>query len=374
MGQDNMKILYFITTSNWGGASEHVFELCKYEAKLGNSVTLVTGSKGELLDRISTIPNVSTILINSVKREISPLNDIKSVLVLRKIIKKINPDIVHLHSSKAGILGRLATINLDCKVIFTVHGWSFTDGISSKFRKKVFKYVEKFAAPLADLYICVSNYDKQIAYREKVLIPNKNKVIVVHNGAPLNKSHDSFIDKTIPEITRFIMVARFSNQKDQMGLIKACGLLSSEYKFKLTFVGDGPNLKECKKLVQKMGLEDSIYFLGFKRNVDTYLEKNDVFVLLTHYEGLPISIIESMSIGMPIIASNVGGNKELVFNKKNGFLVNNENELVKALKYFIDNKNKIAEMGKQSQRIYLSSFTLSKNLNSIHKQYKILLN
>lgn len=369
-----MKILYFITTSNWGGASEHVFELCKYEEKLGNSVTFVTGSKGELLNRIETIPNVSTRVIDSVKRKISPLNDIRSVLVLRKLIKKINPDIIHLHSSKAGILGRLAASGLNCKVIFTVHGWSFTDGISSRFRKKVFKYIEKIVAPLADLYICVSNYDKQIAYREKVLNPNKNKVVVVHNGAPLNKDCASFSTNNISKITKFIMVARFSNQKDQIGLIKACGLLSSEDKFRLTFVGSGPNLEKCKALVQKMGLENSIQFLGFKRNVNTYLKKNDVFVLSTHYEGLPISIIESMSVGMPIIASNVGGNKELVFNKKNGFLVNNEKELVRALKYFIDNKKEIIRMGKNSQKIYLRDFTLSKNLNNIHKQYKTLLN
>lgn len=374
MGQDSMKILYFITTSNWGGASEHVFELCKYEEKLGNSVTFVTGSKGELLNRIETIPNVSTRVIDSVKRKISPLNDIRSVLVLRKLIKKINPDIIHLHSSKAGILGRLAAIGLDCKVIFTVHGWSFTDGISSRFRKKVFKYIEKIVAPLADLYICVSNYDKQIAYREKVLNPNKNKVVVVHNGAPLNKDCASFSTNNISKITKFIMVARFSNQKDQIGLIKACGLLSSEDKFRLTFVGSGPNLEKCKALVQKMGLGNSIQFLGFKRNVNTYLKKNDVFVLSTHYEGLPISIIESMSVGMPIIASNVGGNKELVFNKKNGFLVNNEKELVRALKYFIDNKKEIIRMGKKSQKIYLRDFTLSKNLNNIHRQYKTLLN
>ena len=112
----------------------------------------------------------------------------------------------------------------------------------------------------------------------------------------------------------------------------------------------------------------------FKRNVNSYLKKNDVFVLSTHYEGLPISIIESMSVGMPIIASNVGGDKELVFNKENGFLVNNEKELVRALKYFIDNKKEIIRMGKKSQKIYLRDFTLSKNLNNIHRQYKILLN
>lgn len=138
-----MKILYFITTSNWGGASEHVYELCKYEANLGNDITFVTGSKGELLDRIKGIPGVTTTVINSVKRKISPFNDMRSVLILRNLIKKVNPDIVHLHSSKAGILGRVASIGLNCKVIFTVHGWSFTDGISSNIRKKIFKYVEK---------------------------------------------------------------------------------------------------------------------------------------------------------------------------------------------------------------------------------------
>lgn len=364
------KILYFITTSNWGGASQYVYDLCKYEMKKGNKVYLAVGSKGELSKKVEEL-GCKVYIIDSVKRNIDPINDMKSIFTVRRLIKDLTPDIVHLHSSKAGVIGRIACRNLDphIKVIFTVHGWAFTDGIPSETKKRIYRMVEKIVSPLTNLFICVSFFDKRIGLRDKVLSKNSN-VVVIHNGAP--EPSREFVNHSVHQPIRFVMTARFSNQKDQMSLIRAAKNLPIN-QYQISFVGDGPNLVECKRLVDELGLTSSIKFCGFQRNVPPFLKENDVYVLTSHYEGLPLSVIEAMSYGMPIIASDVGGNEELIKNKENGFLVHNVEELTKSLSFFINNPDKIRKMGEKSYSLYKNEFKLESRLEEIDKAYDNLL-
>ena len=126
-----MKILYCITSASWGGAQLHVLELCADQLKRGNEVIFIVGNEGPLLDKVKKLKGLKIIFLPSLVREINPINDMKAIIELRKIIKKESPDIIHLHSSKAGVVGRIAAIGLRkrVKVIFTVHGWAFTDGV-----------------------------------------------------------------------------------------------------------------------------------------------------------------------------------------------------------------------------------------------------
>ncbi|EEJ39686.1 glycosyltransferase, group 1 family protein, partial [Limosilactobacillus vaginalis DSM 5837 = ATCC 49540] len=124
------------------------------------------------------------------------------------------------------------------------------------------------------------------------------------------------------------MVARFSKQKDQETLIRAVKELPSD-KYQLTFVGAGETLQQNQRLVSKFNLESNVKFIGFREDINKVLEKKDIFVLSTHYEGLPISIIEAMAYGLPVLATDVGGNSEMVKNNINGFLFSSKNELVR---------------------------------------------
>lgn len=371
MEQDKfMKILYCITCSTWGGAQENIWELIKNQIKLNNEVTLVVGDKGDLTKKVrNNLPKVNVIVLTDLQRSISPNKDINAIFKLRKIIKEEHPDIVHLHSSKAGVIGRLACVGLDCKVIFTVHGWSFTDGIDSNMKKILYRFIEKRMEPLTDRFICVSKYDYQIGIRDKVL-KNPSKAIVVYNGVnyKINISESKNFELPI----KYIMTARFSNQKDQAGLVIALKD-SKNRNFDLTFVGDGPTMTKVQQLVDKYKLQKQIHFVGFQKNVDKFLIDSNVFILSTHYEGLPISIIEAMSYGMPIIASNVGGNSELVKNGVNGFLTNNSRELREAIEYFEKYPEKIHSMGQNSLKMYESQFMLEDFLNNTQKVYKELI-
>lgn len=326
-----MKILYCITSSSWGGAQLHVLELCADQLARGNEVTFIVGNKGPLLDKVKQLKGVKVILLPSLVREISPTNDIKAIVELRKIIKNESPDIVHLHSSKAGVIGRLSSIGLrkKSKVIFTVHGWAFTDGISSRLKKSLYRIVEKSVRRLTDLFICVSYYDEKIGKRDKVL-DAKTNVKVIHNGS--TTPSEQSINYSVHEPLRLVMVARFSPQKDQETLINAVTKLPKD-SYKLTFVGDGETLQTNKELVSKYGLNRNVKFAGFKDDISDELINNDVYILSTHYEGLPISIIEAMSYGLPILATNVGGNSEMLKNNINGFLFTSKDELADKLNY-----------------------------------------
>lgn len=362
-----MKILYCITSASWGGAQLHVLELCADQLKRGNEVIFIVGNEGPLLDKVKKLKGLKIIFLPLLVREINPINDMKAIIELRKIIKKESPDIVHLHSSKAGVVGRIAAIGLRkrVKVIFTVHGWAFTDGVSSTLKKHLYRKIEKSVARFTDLFICVSNYDAKIGKRDGVL-NNKSNVVVIHNGSPLPQQNA--VNYSIHSPIRLVMIARFSHQKDQKTLINAVAKLpKSDYR--LTFVGDGETLNTNKKIVSNLNLNKNIKFVGFKDDVSKELIENDVYILSTHYEGLPISIIEAMSYGLPILATDVGGNSEMVINNINGFLFSSEEQLVDKLKYIIKNKNLIKKWGQESFNIFTREYSLSNCLNKINDAY-----
>lgn len=365
-----MKIMYCITSSSWGGAQLHVLELCKDQVRRGNEVIFVVGNKGTLLKKIKEISQIKVILLPSLKRKISPFSDIETIFKLRNLIKNEKPDILHLHSSKAGTLGRLATIGLrkKTKVIFTVHGWAFTDGVPSKSKRYIYRLVEKFVSPFTSCFICVSDYDKQIGIRDKVLTNNSN-AIVIHNGSP--KPEKMNVNFSVHKPVRLVMVARFSSQKNQKMLINAMSKLDKKLWY-LTFVGDGSTLDECKTLVKNLNLASNIKFVGFKDDVSQYLIENDVYILTSFYEGLPISIIEAMSYGLPIVASDVGGNSELVKNGINGYLINSQSNLEKSILKLVISPKKIRKMGRKSFEMFENSFTLDGNLKLINAVYEKL--
>lgn len=366
-----MKILYCITSSSWGGAQLHVLELCADQLARGNEVTFIVGNKGPLLDKVKQLKGVKVILLPSLVREISPTNDIKAIVELRKIIKSESPDIVHLHSSKAGVIGRLSSIGLrkKIKVIFTVHGWAFTDGVSSRLKKSLYRIIEKSVRHFTDLFICVSYYDEKIGKRDKVLDSTSN-VKVIHNGS--TTPSEQSINYSVHMPLRLVMIARFSPQKDQETLINAVTKLPKD-SYKLTFVGDGETLQTNKELVSKYGLNHNIKFAGFKDDISDELINNDVYILSTHYEGLPISIIEAMSYGLPILATNVGGNSEMLENNINGFLFTSKDELAEKLNYLINNPETVKKMGRESYRIFSDEYSLSHCLTKINNSYLELL-
>lgn len=363
-----MRILYVITKSEIGGAQTHLMEVVRYMHYAGHNVLVVTGTAGWLTNELATI-GVDYVILPDLIREINPAKDIKTITSICHILEDKQPDIIHCHSSKAGIVGRIAGAIKNIPAVFTAHGWAFTSGVSPA-KRIIYAAIEHIMLGITKRVICVSEFDRKLAKRW--FLHNYNRVITVHNGIADKK----FSNSTVREYSlplKLVSVARFSHPKNNMELIRAVEQINKLYSgsLQLNMVGDGPLLSEAQAYVESYKLEDDVHFLGSRTDVDDILNQNDIFCLISNYEGLPISIIEAMRAEMPIIASDVGGVNELVQDGVNGLLIPRGNifELVDKLKYILEHKDLIKSMGEASRKIYEEEYTADRMNQKILSVY-----
>ena len=348
-----INILNIITTSSPLGGAQMILK----ENVLNNSFNniVISGNNGILVNDLRK-NGVKVIILKHLKRNFSLL-DIKVIYKIIGVIKKEKIDFVISHSSKVGVLARFACFLTNTKNAFTVHGWSFSN---DKFylSSKLYLFIEKFMKIFSDHYILVSKYDQTIGVKNKIISVNNSTLI--YNGSQDLRINKSIRDKSEKIIISF--VARFSYQKDHETLFKALSFLNIDELNKLTInlIGDGDLYDEYFEKSTNMNLNDSLNFIGETENVGKYLKNSDFFMLISNYEGLPVSIIEALSVGLPIIASDVGGVNELVKDQINGFLIPKGDELKLAgvLKNIIVNKSiNLKNMGEESRSLYELKFT-----------------
>jgi len=359
-----MKILQLITKSEpIGGAQMVLFNIVS-GLKNKHDIYVISGQNGRLIRELENL-DIKCIIFPSLKRELSIINDINALLKFKMLLKEMKPDLVVSHSSKAGYISRIICNQLKIPNIFTVHGWSFTTGVPL-FKRIPYLFLEKIAGKISDKIICVSNYDKELAL--KYNITQQHRVRTIYNGSSdlLHRKQ-----KKVFDILNVVMVARFQKQKDHETLFKALeGLLNKRIVIHL--IGDGPLEEKYKLMSRKMKLNNLVKFHGSRNDVGVFLNNADLFLLISNYEGLPLSIIEAMSCGLPIIASNVGGVKELVINNENGFLINkgDYHHLQKSLEYILNNPNILNQLGKNSRKLFLERFTVDIMVSKTESFYK----
>ncbi|WP_105993025.1 glycosyltransferase family 4 protein [Staphylococcus simulans] len=363
-----MKIMYVITKADIGGAQTHLIQLANYFSHK-HEVIVAVGSKGPMLNAFND--KVKVIQLEHLKGPILFKEDIFGVKELESLIALIQPDILHLHSSKAGALGRLAqryAHTTHTKVLFTAHSWAFTEGVNP-LKRVAFKLIEKYLLKSTDKVICVSDYDRKLALLNHF---DKEKLCTIHNSVAQPKDNVLATIQTKPQQpVEFVMVARFAYPKMHQAVIEAVKLLreSTDQSFNVTFIGDGDTFKENIALAASLGLNDIITFKGNVDHVRAALHQYHVFILMSKHEGLPISIIEAMSEGLPIIASNVGGISELI--EDNGILLNQNTpyELAQAMQSFLDTET-IQSKARASYKKYEAEFTENKMMKKLERIYE----
>lgn len=363
-----MRIAQIITRSDIiGGASTHLLTLCERLEERGHEVTVFCGGDGIFTDELEKrdLPYHS---LNHLVRPIQPLEDLRAILEVKREVEKLDPDIVALHSAKAGVVGRIACWWAQIPCVVTAHGWAFTEG-KSKLRRSFLAAVERLAAPLADRIITVSDFDQELAIDWNVA--SSERMVTVYNGVQdvgQEKIQSTTEDGGTP---RIIMIARFEPQKDQPTLLRALEKLKDE-PWEAWFVGDGPRLDDCIDLTSDLGIGDRVHFLGYRSDVPSLLAQSDVFVLATHYEGFPIATIEAMRAGLPIIASDVGGVSEQVRKGENGFLVTPEDivDLKQALQQLVRNEAKRERFGEAGRKRFLDQFRVENMIDQTLEVYE----
>ncbi|TQR17340.1 glycosyltransferase family 4 protein [Psychrobacillus vulpis] len=360
-----MKIVQLITHMNEiGGAQVHVRDLSKQLAMDGHPVTIISGGDEIIADGL-LIEEVTYMHSKFLIRKISFIKDFLAFLEIRKKLKLIKPDIVAIHSSKAGIIGRIACWSLRIPSVFTAHGWAFTEGVEKK-KQRLYLSIEKWVGKLSMKVITVCDQDRNLALRHQVL-PSE-KIITVHNG--VMDSKNTSLEKGNREVVKILMVARFEKPKQQLELLEAL-LHIKHLNWQMIFVGDGSLKRASAQFVQENYLGHKVTFLGSHSNVAGLLSDADLFVLTSAWEGLPLSILEAMLHSLPIIASNVGGVKEAVRDTENGFLI--RNNLSELLSILIENELLRKNMGEKSREIYEASFTFEKMYTKTISTYRNLI-
>jgi len=346
-----MNILQIITLSSLGGAQSVVLELSNELIKRGHSVTVVASEKGELWSLLDK--NVQQYPCKYFKREISPINDLKAIFFIRKIIKRNNYDIIHLHSSKAGVWGRIAAGNkFKDKVIYTVHGF---DTILKA--NKIFLLLEKLLKNRCKYLVPVSEYDYKnlISCNIKNCYTIKNGIkdlalndINVQNIFTLHKNKEKVI----------VSISRLQPPKKFDMFLKVAERLGKEG-FAFYWIGNQNEVKD---------LPYNTFCLGEIKNASKYLKYADLLVLFSNYEGLPVSIIEAFASSVPVVASSVGGVTELL-NGENGIAIeNNIEHAVQAILKIM--RGDIESYKKAARDTYEKEFKIDKMVNEYLHLYK----
>ena len=368
-----MKICYIITKADEiGGAQIHVRDLALALKAKDDEPVVITGEDGLLVEQLRA-KNIEVHIFTSLVREISPIKDLKAAIKLAFLLRRIAPDLVSLHSSKAGVVGRAACFLARKKAIFTAHGWAFASGVPEK-QRKLYVLIEKILSPFCTKIITVSQQDKNLALKYKVA--SEKKQIVIHNGmrdcmpTPL-KNRPPIMDK---DKVQLVMVARFSEQKDHETLFQALsGLQNNNWQMQL--IGKGPLIEHYMTRAAELGLKDKINFLGERDDVDALLFEMDIFLLISNWEGFPRSILEAMRSSLPVIASNIGGVSVAIHNEKNGYLVGRKDvkALCAALEKLIGDKPLREKIGAQNRKDFEAHFTFEAMFTKTYKLYQELL-
>lgn len=367
------RLLHIITLSEWGGAQQVCYDIV---TNLDNSkyvAEVACAPGGKLVSKLKE-QKVTVHTIDCLKRDIAPLKDLEALIRLYQLIRKGRYNVIHCHSTKAGILGRFAGwAARTAKIYFTVHGWGFYNVGEYGRIYSLLVNLEKLAAKVTDKMICVSENDKIEGLKREIGPEDKFKVI--HNGISWKDSNPKSLRKKInakeSDIV-FLMVARLAYQKNPLLFLKSAKkVVKNHQQVKFVLIGDGPLYSKCEQFIIANQLEKHATLLGFREDVRELLPDADVFVLSSRFEGLPLTIIEAMFAGLPIIATEVGGTDELVQNGINGFLTrpNNIEDLSKKMSYLIKNPQELNNMGKKSRKIAYNNFTINEMIQQYEKLY-----
>jgi len=376
-----IKIVRIIARLNIGGPAINVVLLSEGLKDDGFETTLITGrveeSEGDM-SYFALEKGINPVIVNELARSISPIKDIKALCKIYRIIRKEQPDIVHTHTAKAGVVGRMAAILAGVPVkVHTFHGHVF-EGYFSSLATKVFIAIERFLGRFTDKVVAVSNsVENDVSMRYNIV--SKDKVAVIQLGFELEKFFEADKNKgrlrqelglgsdvlLIGIVGRLVPV---KNHKMFLDVVK-------KVPAKFIIVGDGELRQELENYAAELGIRDKVVFLGWRRDLENIYVDLDVVCLTSLNEGTPVSLIEAMASARPVLATDVGGVRDIVKNNENGLLVqsNDVDGFNKALLSMLEDREKRLEMGRYGREFVNENFRKERLIKDTENLYKSLL-
>ncbi|MDB5194616.1 MAG: hypothetical protein JWN50_630 [Parcubacteria group bacterium] len=366
-----MKILYGITKSNFGGAQRYVYELAREAKHRGHDTAVLLGGRGVLTEKLDS-RGVRVISLPTLGRDVRITKDLRAFLDIYRILRQERPDVFHINSSKMAAIGAVAArIAGVPHIIFTAHGWEF-NGPGPLYRKIALKAIYWVTIAVSDLTICVS----EKTMNDVAAWPfARKKCAVVHNGiAPfdlvprdmarqeLGIKGDTFTVGTISELRRI---------KGPDILLYAWRDFIKNHAGVLVIIGEGEELANLKEQAKKLGIESSVYFLGFMDNAKKFLKAFDVFVLASRSEALPYAPLEAGLAGLPVVATAVGGVPEIIKDLETGALVQPEfpEEICHVLEGFAADAKMRTDLGENLKKFVEEEYSLGQMFDKTFALY-----
>lgn len=345
-----MKILQVITQSELGGAQTVVVQLANNLSKEHEVVLAAGQGDGKMWSMVNDQVIKEDCL--HLQRSISLKNDLLAAIELRKLYKKYKPDVIHLHSSKAGTLGRIVFPTK--KTVYTVHGF---DSVRLAFRK--FLPIERFLQHFCKAVVGVSKYDEKNLLAEGI----KKNVSTVYNGISIpDCSQISDIEVFNQGKKIVLAIARVFPPKKTDLFVEVARLLP-QYNF--VWIGNQREVTEFGEL------PSNCHFLGNIPNAGAFCSKADLLMLPSNYEGLPMVILEAMSFGKPVVASDVGGISEIVRNDVNGYaLANNAQLFADKIQRILEDEALYSKFSQNSLDIFTKELTVEKMVQGYLDVYR----
>ncbi|WP_066511423.1 glycosyltransferase [Rufibacter sp. DG15C] len=307
------------------------------------------------------LPNVQLFQWKEVQREVKPFQDLKSILSLRRLLKDIRPfDVVHLHSSKAGFIGRLLFF-LDRrkeKLYYTPNGAPFLRLDVTLGKRKFFAQLERFAHSMSGQILCCSKSEFD-AYVEQGMKP----LGFLNNGTEITNHEPKLNDVAHPKIT-VCTTGRLSNQKNPALFNQIAHAFVGNPKVEFVWIGEG----ELRSDITSSNIRVTGWLT--KEQVREELVKSQVYLSSALWEGLPFAVLEAMSCGKALLLNRAVGNVDLVQDGKNGHLYDNATQAISFLKEWLDNPEKITQMGEASLHLCASQFNAQANFSKMRALYQ----
>lgn len=352
-------IVIHIVEALGGGVYSYFKDLTLHFSEESDIKTIIFYSKNRKEidpNNLALITNQNVELVEvDMSRKLNLLKDYKSILKLRKLLIKYKPDVVHLHSSKASVLGRIAALNIVSKerVFYTPHGYSFLSKEFSNSKKKVFYFIEKNMQKIfGGITLACGDTEYEIGKRI-------GKSMLVRNGIFVDKI-SSFKKPITNSILTIGILARITTARNPK-LFNSIALRFPNYNF--VWIGDG----ELKSLLTA----PNITITGWSLDLETvmnHLNSIDVYLQTSLWEGLPIALLEAMALEKPLVATNIIGNKDIIVHNENGYLFDTIEELDVIFKNLEDEKMR-NQMGSKGLERCKALFNTTTNFNQMKSIY-----
>lgn len=336
-----MHIAHIITCLLRGGAEENTVATCNAQVKRGHKVTIVCGAEVDEKMRSALFDSVNFCQIPTLHRPINFRNDYLAYRELISCIKLINPDAVHTHQSKAGILGRLAATRVGVPII--IHGVHILpfDNVST-FRRIVYLSAERCAASNTDAFICVSRgvMRENLAAR----LGEASNNFVVYSGMDLQRFKSAQPPRTAPKGRILIMISSLEKRKRHAAFLNVFAKLKSSHPdLRFVILGQGPERTSLENQARKLEILDSCIFAGYCDDIEHWISVAEIGILCSEREGLPRVVVQYLAGGCPVVATDVPGLDEILIDGFNGIIVKSRrvDDMHSSLHELLSDSNKL---------------------------------